>query len=225
MSNTQVIVSQAIISGRIRNLISGQAVPQGLMVKLWYRPVPEGAASPADYKLSKLYLKLTADGYFCFSASGGSVFGGRSPAPDMQFRLDINAPGFQPLSHSFELGSEQLTSMRSTLELAGAEEEVTRVAGPFEDLDVQISPLPLRLAGQVLKDGDPDTPLAHASVTVSAPEPRPTVTTDERGFFIIDNLPLAGEVTVTLSDGNNDVNQTLVLDYQRPVNSHRFTFQ
>lgn len=225
MSNNPVIVSQAIISGRIRNLISGQAVPRGLTMELWYRPTSEGGGNSADYQATGLYRKLSTDGYFCFSASGGSVFGDRSPMPNMQCRLDVNAPGYQPLSHIFELTSAQLTSTTSTLELAGKDREVTRVAGPFEDLELELSPLPLRLTGQVLKDGDPDTPLANASVTVSAPESRPTVSTDNRGFFTIENLPLAREITVTLSDGTDDLEQTLVLDYQRPVNNRRFTFQ
>ncbi|MDL0433539.1 hypothetical protein QPM17_20550 [Marinobacter sp. TBZ242] len=225
MSNNPVIVAQALISGRVLDQVQNLPVSRGLTLSLWYRPAPEGDAEAGEYLPASFYKKVTSDGYFCFSASGGSVFGDRSPMPDMQFRLDIKAPGYQPLSHDFELASGRLVSTESDLELAGQSREVTRITGPFDDLTLELSPTPLRLTGQILRDGDPEAPLANAEVTVSAPETRPAVTTDERGFFAIDNLPLAREITLTLSDGSDDQSQTVRLDYRQPVNNRRFIFR
>lgn len=225
MSNNPVIVAQALISGRVLDQVQNLPLSRGLTLSLWYRPAPEGDAEGGEYRPTGFYKKVTSDGYFCFSASGGSVFGDRSPMPDMQFRLDAEAPGYQPLSHNFELASGQLTSTDADLDLAGESREVTRIAGPFDDLTLELSPKPLRLTGQVLRDGDPETPLGNAEVTVSAPETRPTVTTDDRGFFAIDNLPLAREITLTLSDGSDDQSQTVRLDYRQPVNNRRFIFR
>ena len=109
--------------------------------------------------------------------------------------------------------------------MAGENRQIKRIAGPFDDLAMELAPTPLRLTGQLLQDGDPDTPLVNADITVSAPESRPTVTTDSRGYFSIDNLPLAREITLTFSDGSDDQDQTLVLDYRQPVNTRRFIFR
>lgn len=225
MSNEQVIVTQALVSGQVRDQVSGLPVTRGLTLELWYRPKPEAGDDAPDYRPAGLYRNITGDGYFSFSASGGSVFGDRSPMPDMQLRLAIFAPGYQPLSHEFELESARLTSTEESLDLAGQSRQVTRISGPFDDLTLTLSPAPLRLTGQLLLDGDPDTPLANADVTVSAPESRPTVTTDTGGFFSIGNLPLAREITLTFSDGGDDQNQSLVLDYRQPVNNRRFIFR
>lgn len=225
MINKPVIVSQSVVSGRILDQVYGQPVSRGLRVGLWYRPAPAGGDDPGDYRPARLHSKVTGDGYFCFSASGGSLFGNRVTMPDMQFRLDIEAPGYQPLSHTFELASGTLSSTDSDLQLAGESREVRRIAGPFEDLNLLLSPEPLRLTGQILLDGDPETPLENGEVTVSAPETRPTVNTDDRGFFAIDNLPLAREITLTLSDGNDDQSQAVILDYRQPVNNRRFSFR
>ena len=225
MSEETVIVSQALVSGQVRDLVSGLPVTRGLTLELWYRPKPGAGDDAPDYRPARLYRNITEAGYFSFTASGGSVFGDRSPMPDMQFRLDVSAPRYQPFSHEFELDSAKLTSTEESRDLAGHSRQITRIAGPFEDLTLTLSPAPLRLTGQVLMDGDPDTPLANADVTVSAPESRPTVTTDTGGFFSIDNLPLAREITLTFSDGGDDQDQTLVLDYRQPVNTRRFIFR
>jgi hypothetical protein len=225
MSNNPVIVSQAVISGRVLDQVNGLPVSRGLTLGLWHRPAPQGGAEAGDYKPANLYSKVTTDGYFCFSASGGSAFGNREPMPDMQFQVNVEAPGYQTLSHEFELASGRLVSTESELDLAGQSREVTRITGPSENLTLMLSPEPLRLTGQILIDGDLDTPLASAEVTVSAPETRPAVTTNGQGFFAIDNLPLAREITLTINDGNSDQSQTVLLDYRQPMNNRRFIFR
>lgn len=224
MSDKQVIVSQALVCGRVTDQVSTSPVSRGLALELWYRPAPEGDEEPADYRPARLYRRVSRDGYFSFTASGGSVFGDRSPVPAMQFRLEVTAPGYQPLQHEFEMASDRLASLLEAMTLAGESRQVTRVAGPPEELDLPLSPVPLRLTGQVLLDGDPDSPMANAEITVTAPEARPAVTSDDEGFFAIDNLPLAREITLTLSDGSEEQEQSLVLDYRQPVNNQRLVF-
>lgn len=219
MSNNPVILSQAIISGRLLDQVSQRPVGRAVSARLWYRTDPGN-----DYRPASLYSKVTPEGLFCFSSGHPAPFGYLTPMPDIQFRLEIRAPGYQALDHEFEVPGAQLTSEEADVTLVGETHKVERITGPETQLALELAPHPLRLTGQVLVDGDPDTPLENGEVTVTAPEARAPVTTDEHGFFAINDLPLAAGVTLTLSHGGEDREQEVLLDYQQPVNNRRLIF-
>jgi hypothetical protein len=219
MSNNPVILAQSIISGRLRDQVSGRPVGPVASARLWYRITPG-----ADYRPASLYSKVTPEGLFSFSASNPAPFGYLSPMPDIQFRLEIRAPGYQTLDHEFAIPATRLAPEEADITLLGDTHTVLRITGPETDLTLELAPHPLRLTGQVLIDGDPDTPLAGGEVAVTAPESRPAVITDEQGFFAINDLPLAGKVTLTLSQGGEDREREIILDYRQPANNRRLIF-
>lgn len=219
MSNNPVVLSQSVISGRLLDQVSQRPVGRAVSARLWYRTAPGD-----DYRPAGLYNKVTPEGLFCFSASNPAPFGHLSPMPDIQFRLEIRAPGYQPLDHEFEVPGAQLAPEEADVTLVGETHRVPRITGPETQLALELAPHPLRLTGQILVDGDPDTPLENGEVSVTGPETRPSVTTDDRGFFAINDLPLAASITLTISHDGEDRERDVTLDYQQPVNNRRLIF-
>jgi hypothetical protein len=111
-------------------------------------------------------------------------------------------------------------------EIAGRQVEVPlRINLPLTR-DFVLLPLPVHLAGRVVSREDPDTPVANAVVRVLAPQPRGPVLTNAAGFFTLQDLPVAFEVTVEVTaTGFDPLTETFAPDYGAPLNQHSFALE
>ncbi|MFC4260990.1 hypothetical protein ACFOZ5_18370 [Marinobacter lacisalsi] len=214
-----VLQRQALIVGRLLDQATGAPVSTSAELTLGYK-----RSDQSEYRPCPLASRLDADGHFVFSTDQADLFAQLTPTPDFDFRLQASAASYQASTHDFSLPGTDLTPATETVTLSGATYDMPRLSGPLINLSLTLAPEPLRLAGQVLEDGDPETPLAGAQVQVTAPETRPAVETDSRGYFAIDNMPLERQVTLTLSHGGSERTTAVVLDYSRPVVHRTFAF-
>jgi hypothetical protein len=105
-----------------------------------------------------------------------------------------------------------LTEVSRTV--AGQTLIVTTIAGAPFDLSAEIDPAPVALAGIVLRDHDPAEPLAGIGVAAGG---APAVT-DGAGRFFIPALPLAAELSLTLTEGGTTTILPLRVDFAQPIN-------
>jgi hypothetical protein len=97
---------------------------------------------------------------------------------------------------------------------------------PITPAAVALNPIAVALRGRVMLKGTPPTPLAGASVAISAtvpagPLPAP-VTADANGFYVFSSLPLVQSLSLSATSGAHTGSQTITIDYSSPVNAANF---
>lgn len=212
-----VLLQQALITGNIRDALTGQPTRTLPTVALFYQ-----TAEPSDrpYPLS---VRVHPQGHFVFVGDPHTAFPQLSAGATLALRLTVRADRYQPHDEAFALAAEALALHESTVDIGGHTVLVTRLDAPLRAFDIALEPLPLNLGGRVVDADALDTPLPGAQITVTAPAARGPVFADDNGFFSLHDLPVAPTVTVQVSQTDYETLTTdVALDYRQPVHQVDF---
>ncbi len=214
-----VLTRQALIVGQVTDGLTGRATHQPPTVALAYQTPP---GEPA--RAYPLTARMGAGGLFVFAGDPATAFPRLSAGGSLALRLMVSAPGYQTQAIEFTLTDADLAFVERTLEVGDASLTVSVLDAPLVDETVALLPEPVHLGGRVVSAETPDVPVAGAQVAVTAPEARGPVSTGAEGFFTLQDVPVAQEVTVEVSGaaGFEDLVSTIHLDYRQPVNHVTF---
>lgn len=213
-----VVTNQALITGSVRDALTDRPLLTPATVELLYQATATRPARP---------YPLTAR----FNAGGGYVFAGNphtslprlATGETLALRLAASAPGYQAQFHDFSLTASQLQRQSGTITVQGAAVPVTLLTPPLLAHDFALSPVPVHLTGRVVEADNHELPVANAQVLVTAPSALGPATTNNDGFFTLQNLPVALSVTIRVSHAGFDpLERTVPLDYRYPVNQQLF---
>jgi hypothetical protein len=161
--------------------------------------------------------------YFTCAGAPERVFPRLLDDEVLELRLRVEAPGYAPAEVDFTLTAADVNPVPETVTLADLVVEVDSYPNLPASVDVPLRPEAVALGGWVIDDDDPDTPVAGASARVTAPEPRGPVTTDARGYFRIDDLPVALAVTVEITLDTRTLTREVALQPTVPINQRTFS--
>jgi hypothetical protein len=133
--------------------------------------------------------------------------------PDIVLTAHVTVIGREPVEITRAVPAADLAIQTRTVEV-GSPLTVQRVVGAPVDVSAAVPPRAVGLRGVVLRAHDPAEPVGGATVAVDG---GPTVTTDDGGRFVVDALPLAATIEVTVSDGTATTTVSVRPDYGRPV--------
>lgn len=132
--------------------------------------------------------------------------------PDVTLTAHVTVQGRETVEVTRAVPAADLAIETPTVEI-GPLLTVQRVVGAPVDVSTAVPPRAVGLRGVVLRAHDPAEPVPGATVAVDG---GPTVTTDADGRFVVDALPLAATVEVTVSDGTATTTASVRPDFGRP---------
>lgn len=213
-----VVSSQALVAGRVRDALTGGAPPRLSNLSLALRRGGESAFGPFPGP-----VRLMDGMHFTTWGSLERLFPAGPPPGGLDFRVEVEAPGYRPGLAEFSVPAEHLVPVEEVVQVGDREVRVTAFPNLPRIVEVALEPLPVALAGWVIDDHDPETPVPGATARVTAPAPRGPVTTDERGYFRIPDLPVALSVTVEIRQGPRSLVQEVALRPTDPLNERTFS--
>lgn len=210
-----VVTHQALIAGRVIDGLSGGPTLYPFTVELRYQT--SAGQPPRSYPLTP---RIDPHGLFVFPGAPTTAFPRLSPGEILDLRLAVSAPRYQGQEVNFTLTDTDLTLTAQTLDAGALTATASVLDAPLVEQTFALLPEPVHLGGRVVSADDPEQPVPNAEVRITAPEARGPVTTDVDGFFTLQNLPVAEEVTVQVSAPPSFVQRvtTVHLDYRQPVN-------
>jgi hypothetical protein len=210
---SRTLAIQSVISGSIRDGVTGGPPHAPVTVRLLDRDHPD----QAPYPLAGL---VTADARFSFHGDPDTALP-RLAASPYRLRVEASARGYAPATVDVDIPATpgQPASQLVPVPLDGPA-PVRLFTGdlPVEDLELVLQPNQVRLEGRVVVSNDPNTAVPGATVRLAG---HPDATTDPRGrFAFAAPLPRVASVDLTVSaNGFDDKLLTHELDYRRPINS------
>ncbi|GAB4160089.1 MAG: hypothetical protein Fur0021_31670 [Candidatus Promineifilaceae bacterium] len=213
-----VLFSQALITGRIIDALTGSAPLSQPALTLSYQTPPG-----APVRLYPLPARLSPGGLFVFAGNPQTAFPRLSPGSTLDLRLTASAVGYETQEIEFSLTDIDLALQPVTRTIGGQQIIIHMLDAPVSIQEFLLLPLPLHLSGRVVEADSPDTPIPNARVRVIAPESRGPVFTNADGFYTLPDMPLAQEITVRARRVDfAESTQTVHLDYRQPVNELNF---
>lgn len=213
-----VLFSQALITGRIVDALTGAAPLTQPALTLNYQTPPGAPVRPYP-----LPARLSPGGLFVFAGNPQTAFPRLSPGSTLDLRLTASAAGYETQEIEFSLTDIDLALQPVTRTIGGQQVIIHMLDAPVSTQEFLLLPLPLQLSGRVVEADSPDTPIANARVRVTAPEGRGPVFTNADGFYTLPDMPLAQEITVRARRvGFAELTQIIHLDYRQPVNELNF---
>lgn len=199
---------QALISGRIREAVTGRAV-DGCTIQATYAQGPRTGVFTAT-------TATKPGGWFVLHADPSRDVPDFSGGGDVTLTVRIDCPDRTPAEASLVRPEADLLVVDRTVTINGTAQSILAVSGaPFE-----ISPLlalpPVALEGTLIRDFDPESPASGVTVTAAPAAP---VISDAAGRFFIPALPPAETVTLALEDGASLVDHSFRPDYSRRKNT------
>jgi hypothetical protein len=169
-----------------------------------------------------LVSTIQPNGVFSFNGDSGRAFVPLSGGATLDLRLTASAASYEAAVFDFSLSESDLALTPQERLIAGQTVTIPLYDAPLINQGLALTPEPVHLSGQVVAIDD-DAPIAGAEVEITAPESRPAVTADDDGFFTIQNLPVALEITVRVTHPDFETLETAVpLVYSQPVNQQKF---
>jgi hypothetical protein len=154
-----VLTRQALITGRVEDGLSGRPPLQPPVVGL-YRQDAAGRLGPA-FPLS---ARVLADGQFVFSGDPARAFPDLADDEVLDLRLVVRCTGYQEQAIAISISPDLLAIVTDTRFIGGQLVTIERFNAPLIEQVVQVSPLPVHLAGRVVEAEDPTAPIAGAQV-------------------------------------------------------------
>ncbi len=213
-----VVSTRALVSGRIRDSLTGGSPPRISGLTLSMRPTEAAAYSPFPGS-----IRLLDGMHFTTWGSPERLFPAGPPSGGLDLRLEVEAPGYAPEAVEFSVPAAHLVPVDEVVRVGHREVRVNGFPHLPRFIEVALTPLPVALAGWVIDDHDPEAPVPGATVRVTAPAPRGPVTTDARGYFRIQDLPVALSVTVEIRQGSRSLVQEVALRPSDPLNEWTFS--
>ncbi len=208
LAETLLSARQVLVRGRIGETITGRGL-EGASVEL--RAVQGGTTA-----LLPVAMAMKPGGWYAAHLAPGRVWPVFAPVPDVTLEAEIAVPGRAPVILSQSVAPAELALVREPRTIGGTAVEVERIAGAPFAFDLDVPPLPVALAGTVIRDNDPADPFAGVSVSALGVAP---VFTDAAGKFFIAGLPVLETVLLSLDGGSGPVGFPFHPDYARRVNS------
>ncbi len=213
-----VLFSQALITGRITDALTGDALLSQPALTLCYQT--PAAAPTRPYPLT---ARLSPGGLFVFAGNPQTAFPRLAPGSALDLRLTAGAPGYETQEIEFSLTDVDLALQPVMRTIGGQEVIINMLDAPVFTQDILLLPQPIHLSGRVVEADDPNIPIPNARVRVITPEGRGPALTDANGFYTLQDMPLALEISVRARRvGFEELTQTLQLDYRQPVNELNF---
>jgi hypothetical protein len=217
-----VITHQVLIAGRVTDGLTGGPTLHHFTVELLYQT--EAGQPLRRYPLTP---RLEPDGLFVFPGAPTTAFPRLLPGETLELRLAASAPRYQAQEIDITLIDSDLALTPRTIDAGVLTATAFVLDAPLVEQTFALLPEPVHLGGRVVSADDPEQPIANAEVRITAPEARGPVSANADGFFIVQNLPVAEEVTVqvTAPPGFKNLGTTVRLDYRQPVNRVAFALE
>lgn len=223
-ARSRALATQALIAGRVR--LDGAVLPAGIAdgpvrAPLTVRLIDRGHADEPEVGLP---VAVTRDGRFAFFGDPDTAFPRLATTP-AALRVDVSAPHHEPTSVDVDLaaapGQPAEVDVPVPVDSPTSIRLYTGGGLPRADLDLVLSPRPVRLEGRVEVSNEPGVGVAAATLTLGVD----VANSDAAGRFVFpDPLPLMhqAEITVTAPgfieravmhpiDYDQDVNRLVVL--------------
>ncbi len=213
-----VVSTQALVAGRIRDALTGAAPARLSSLALALRRGGESVFRPYPGT-----IRLLDGMHFTTWGSPGRLFPAGPPLAGLDFRLEVHAPGYEAEVVDFSIPAHELTPVDERVRVGEREVRVQGYPSLPRFVEVALTPMPVALGGWVIDDHDPETPVPGATARITAPAPRGPVTSDARGYFRIENLPVALSVTVEIQQGSRSLVQEVPIRPADPLNERTFS--
>lgn len=210
-----VLSQDVVVIGRVVDAVSGRPLRSDPTLSLVHRATPELTVP--------LALRVTPDGLFAFFGDRHTALPELTGAQTLELLLVASAPGYRTTSVDVTLDAADVALTRETRRLGGRTVELEVRTGPPVRADLALRPLPVHLAGRVVRRDDPSVPIAEAEIRVTGPQAHGPTTTDVNGFYLLQDLPTEAEATVRVAAiGFTTLVETVVLDYAVTLNRRSF---
>lgn len=171
----------------------------------------------AGFRPLPFALRLQAGGRYAVAARIAEIAARMQIGAAVSLRLSAVAPGYQTASITRALTAAQFARTAAVINVKGVAVPTEQIAAAPVVIDLKLKPKPVMLAGLVLSDNDPATPVIGAQVQITGPGGS-TVTTDPTGRFRFDAPPLLLTLPLRLSLGARTAIASHITDFATPVN-------
>ena len=206
-------LSQALVTGQLTDSVTQRGI-ELFDARLEYEPTGGGGT----FRPFPARFRRSGGGYFAFHLDPAREMPAMTGALQPALRVTFAAAGRQEVSRTDQIAIAELALVTEEVVIDGKSTDIQRVAGAPFDFSETIAPSAVALAGYVFRDHDPDDPAAGAAVSIIAPPSVVTATTDAAGWFRLDSLPIAADVTVRVVDGPRAADFAIRPDFSTPVN-------
>ena len=208
--------AQTLLRVFVQDSLSGRALPRASVEVDIQTEAQPFRPSPFD-------CRAMGNGWFVIGASFRSLSSRVKTGVDTRFRIAVSHPGHTASQTELPVTAADFTPASEQISLGDATLIRSRLAGaPFETI-MSLSPLPIRLTGQLVRDNVLTDPIAGARVTVND-DIGTAQTTDSDGRFVFATLPLAQTVTVKAAKDTETTSETITLNYAKPTTSLALSF-
>lgn len=209
MIATSVIASGGlIVRGRVSDALTNEGVPHA---RLTLEMRQAGVWSDIPFA-----IRQKAGGWFGVGASMPEIAARLRLGVGTKLRLNAVAQGYDDAKVDLNVNWRNFSRFTQHEAVGGVDFEYEIIKGAPFDLSLSLLRKPVKLAGMVLRDFDPNTPAAGVRVTLSGGA---TVTTDPAGRFQFNTPPVAQSLNVSARDGPVSASIIHVVDFGQPVNT------
>lgn len=207
---------QVFLAGTIHDALSRRAPWTIPSVSLRFQAAPR---RPLALRLRR----EAASGLYAFYGDPRSALPVLADPETLDLELVVSAPRYETATAAISLAAADLQLAELVRDVEGRPVTLARRPALPLLLDVLLTPLPLTLAGRVVRAADPAIPVPGASISVTAPAPAGPVTSNALGAYTLPDLPVAEEITLRVTAaGFSPLTLTRRLDYRQPVNEQHF---
>lgn len=214
----RVLVRQAIITGRVSDALTGEALKIQPSLTLSWR-----IDDSSEFRAVAAPLRIKPCADFAFYGIPELFFPELEEGQSLQCCLGVQAEGYQDATATFTLNRSQVSPAAITETYSGFTAALSKLDVPVRIENIALQPRPVNLAGLVVEDNDIATPVSGASISITTPAGGGTATTDAQGCFRIDNLPVVAKVTVQVSSEGNSISEEVLVDYRQRINQRTFS--
>jgi hypothetical protein len=209
-----IISQQALITGNVQDALTGRPPFNPPVVELLYQ---------SPMRRYPLTAHIRPSGHFVFAGDPATAFPRLEAGAELALRLRASAIGYQAATSDFVLTAAMLQPVAQELDIEGVPTTVLLLNAPLLQRQIALSPVPLHLAGRVVDANDREMPIANAEVRITAPVAHGPVSSDADGFFTLQNLPVALEVTAQVTYAAfTPLTQVIRLEYGHAVHQQLF---
>lgn len=217
-----VVTHQALITGQVTDGLTGRQITYPFNVELRYQT--EVGQPPRRYPLTP---RLVSGDSFVFAGPPETAFPRLTPGETLALRLVVSVPRYQTQEIDITFTEADLALTERTLNAGTLTATASVLDAPLAEPSIALLPEPVHLSGRVVNADDPEQAIPNAEVRVTAPEARGPVAANADGFFTLQDLPVAEEITVqvTAPPHFKQLVTTVRLDYRQPVNRVAFALE
>lgn len=213
-----VLTQQALITGEVRDGLTGGALLYPPVITLLYQTPAGGPERP--YPLA---ARIYPGGRFVFAGAPATAFPRISAGATLDLLLRVSAPRYQTEVVPLSLSASALTPAEVVREIDGRSLTLPLLEAPLLHQTIALQPQPLHLNGRVVDADSPDEPIASASVTILEPVPIGPLQTGSNGYFTVYDLPVVATIRLQIEQtGFVTLDTVATLDYRQPVNQMTF---